>query len=186
MNFVYETDRLIMKICGEEIAEDVLVFHLHNAKEFEAVEPIDVDTFYNVDHQRNILRYEYNRMLRLSVVRFWLYLKEDPSTIIGTVCFRNIVKPIYSACQVGYKMDKAYTGRGYCTEALKAGINIMFDDLGIHRVEAMVLPDNDASIAILEHIGFKREGHLRDKLMIQGTWRDHYLYGLLAEDYMTK
>ena len=46
MNFVYETDRLILKICGEEIAEDVLVFDLHNTKEFEAVEPIDIDNFF--------------------------------------------------------------------------------------------------------------------------------------------
>ena len=183
MNFVYETDRLILKICGEEIAEDVLVFNLRNAREFEAVEPVDVDNFYNVDHHRNILNYEYKKMLQLSVVRFWLYLKGEPNTIIGTVSFRNIAKPIYSSCQVGYKMDKAYTGNGYCTEALKAGIDIMFNDLGLHRIEAMVLPDNEPSIAILEHLGFKREGHLRDKLKIQGQWRDHYLYALLAEDY---
>ena len=183
MNFVYETDRLILRICGEEIAEDVLVFNLRNTKEFEAVEPIDVDNFYNLDHHRNILRYEYKKMLQLSVVRFWLYLKQDPNTIIGTVCFRNIAKPIYSSCQLGYKMDKAYTGRGYCTEAIRTGIDIMFHDLGLHRIEAMVLPDNYASIAILEGLNFKREGVLRDKLMIQGAWRDHYLYGLLSEEW---
>ncbi|MCR4611318.1 MAG: GNAT family N-acetyltransferase [Lachnospiraceae bacterium] len=183
MNFVYETDRLLLKICGEEIAEDVLVFDLHNAKEFEAVEPIDVDNFYKLDHHRNILRYEYKKMLQLSIVRFWIYRKEDPDNIIGTVCFRNIAKPIYSACQVGYRMDKAFTGYGYCTEALRAGINIMFNDLGLHRIEAMVLPDNEASIAILRKLGFKKEALLREKLMIQGVWRDHFLYSLLAREY---
>jgi len=66
MNFVYETDRLILKICGEEISEDVLVFDLHNTKEFEAVEPIDVDNFYNIEHHRNILNYEYKKMLQLA------------------------------------------------------------------------------------------------------------------------
>ncbi len=186
MNFVYETDRLILKICGEEIAEDALVFNIRNAKEFEAVEPIDVDNFYNVEHHRNILNYEYKKMLQLSVVRFWLFLKQDPRTIIGTISFRNIAKPIYSSCQLGYKMDKAYTGQGYCTEAIRAGINIMFGDLGLHRIEAMVLPDNAASIAILEHLGFKQEGVLRDKLMIQGVWRDHYLYGLLSNEYYAR
>lgn len=184
MKFRYETNRLIMKICGEEIAEDVLVFNLRNAKEFEKVEPIDADTYYNIEHQRNILSYEYQKMLQLSIVRFWLYLKEAPDTIIGTVSFRNIAKPIYSAAQVGYKMDKAYTGYGYCTEALRAGIKIMFDDLGLHRLEALVLPDNKASIAILTKTGFIREACLRDKLMINGQWMDHYLYGLLSEEFI--
>ena len=186
MKFVYETERLILKICGEEIAEDTLIFDLHNAKEFEAVEPIDVDNFYTIEHHRNILNYEYKKMLQLSVIRFWLFLKDDPNSIIGTISFRNIAKPIYSSCQVGYKMDKAYTGYGYCTEALRAGINIMFHDLELHRMEAMVLPDNIPSIAILEGLGFKKEGVLRDKLMIQGKWRDHYLYGLLREEYKEK
>lgn len=183
MNFVYETDRLILKICGEEIAEDVLVFDLHNAREFEAVEPIDVENFYSLDHHKNILNYEYKKMLQLSVVRFWLYLKEDPDTIIGTICFRNIAKPIYSSCQLGYKIDNAYTHKGYCTEALRAGINIMFDDLELHRIEALVLPDNKASIRILENLGFVREGLLRDKIQIQNKWCDHYIYGLLKEDF---
>ncbi|MBQ9391897.1 MAG: GNAT family N-acetyltransferase [Lachnospiraceae bacterium] len=184
MNFVYETDRLILRICGEEIAEDVLVFDLHNTKEFEAVEPIDVDNFYNIEHHRNILNYEYKKMLQLSVVRFWLYRKEDPDTIIGTICFRNIAKPIYSSCQVGYRMDKAHTGKGYCTEALRAGINIMINDLELHRFEALVLPENAPSIAILENLGFKKEGLLRDKIMIQDKWRDHYLYGLLSSEFV--
>ena len=184
MNFAYETERLILKICGEEIAEDVLVFDLHNAKEFEAVEPIDVDNFYNLDHHRKFLNYEYKQMLRLSVVRFWIYRKEDPSNIIGTVSFRNIVKPIYSACQVGYKMDKAFTGKGYCTEALRAGIDIIYSNLEIHRMEAFVLPENIASITILEKLGFKREGLLRDKIIIKGQGRDHYLYGLLREEFI--
>lgn len=183
MNFKYETKNLIMKICGEEIAEDALVFFLRNAKEFEAVEPIDADNFYNIDHQKNILNYEYKKTLQLSVVRFWLYLKNDPDTIIGTVCFRNIAKPIYSSCQIGYKMDKAYTGNGYCKEAIKAGIDIMFNDLELHRIEAIVLPNNKASIAILENLGFVREGLLRDKIQIKGKWEDHYTYSLLKNDY---
>ena len=81
-------------------------------------------------------------------------------------------------------MDKAYTGKGYCTEALRAGINIMINDLELHRFEALVLPENAPSIAILENLGFKKEGLLRDKIMIQDKWRDHYLYGLLANEFV--
>ena len=85
---------------------------------------------------------------------------------------------------MGYKIDKAYTGQGYCTEALRAGINIIFSNLEIHRMEAFVLPENIASITILEKLGFKREGLLRDKIIIKGTPRDHYLYGLIREEFV--
>ncbi len=183
MNFTYETEHLILKVCGQEIAKDALKFFQHNKKEFEAVEPIDHENFYNLDHQKNILNYEYKMTLQLSVVRFWIYQKDNPYKIIGTVCFRNIVKPIYSSCTVGYKMDKDYTGRGFCKEALTEGIRVMFEDLGLHKIDAIVLPRNDASIAILEGLGFKREGLLRDKIKLNGKWEDHYAYSLLESEF---
>ena len=60
--------------------------------------------------------------MKLSMLRYWIFEKGNPNQIIGTVSFRNIVKPIYESCTVGYKMDRDFVNMGYCSEALSATI----------------------------------------------------------------
>ena len=57
-----------------------------------------------------------------------------------------------------------------------------FQDLALHRVEAACLPNNTASIRLLEKVGFAREGYARRYLCIDGRWQDHLLYGLVRDD----
>ena len=63
-----------------------------------------------------------------------VFLKENPTQIIGTVCFRDIVHSIYETCEVGYKFDPDFWHQGYATETLLEGIEIMFYDLKLHRI----------------------------------------------------
>ena len=51
----------------------------------------------------------------------------------------------------------------------------------MHRVEAMVMPDNNPSISLLERLNFNKEGHLKDFAQINGKWEDHYLYTYINE-----
>ena len=117
--------------------------------------------------------------MQLSAVRFYVFLKDDPDRIIGTICFRDITRSIYDSCEVGYKFDERFWHHGYATEALIEGIDIMFGDLGLHRITACVMPGNTPSIRLLESLYFKREGLLRQNARIQGEWTDHYLYSLI-------
>ncbi|WP_163364249.1 GNAT family N-acetyltransferase, partial [Klebsiella aerogenes] len=57
-----------------------------------------------------------------------------------------------------------------------------FGELGLHRLQAFIHPDNGASIALAEKLGFRREGLLRDNLRVGEHWRDDLVYGLLATD----
>ena len=61
------------------------------------------------------------------------------------------------------------------TEALGSALTYVFEELGIHRVMANYLPENERSAALLERLGFMKEGFARDYLMIAGRWRDHVL-----------
>jgi ribosomal-protein-alanine N-acetyltransferase len=117
--------------------------------------------------------------VQLSAVRFYVFLKDDPDRIIGTICFRDITRSIYDSCEVGYKFDERFWHHGYATEALIEGIDIMFGDLGLHRITACVMPGNTPSIRLLESLYFKCEGLLRQNARIQGEWADHYLYSLI-------
>jgi ribosomal-protein-alanine N-acetyltransferase len=61
-------------------------------------------------------------------------------------------------------------------------LNFCFGQLGLHRVQAYIHPDNSASIALVEKLGFTREGLLRDNMRVGDAWRDDLLYALLSTD----
>ena len=67
------------------------------------------------------------------------------------------------------------------SNALRAAVPFAFGTLALHRLEAACLPHNAASIAVLEHCGFSREGLARRYLKINGVWQDHLLFARLAE-----
>jgi len=67
------------------------------------------------------------------------------------------------------------------TEAVKAGIKIMFEEYGMHRIEAYALPNNKASIRVLEKLGFIYEGMANKFLEVNGKWEDHLHYALINE-----
>lgn len=180
MNFEQTTDRLILRILSADDAEKVLQFYKDNAAIFEQFEPLIGNDFYSLEHQKNLLTYEYQEILKLHMLRFWIFEKDNPDRIIGTVSFHNISPNIYSSAQLGYKMDQHFWRKSYCYEAIKAGIRIVSGDIGIRRYEALVLPDNTPSICLLKKLGFHKEGLLVDKVFLQNRWRDHYLYGYIV------
>ena len=90
MNLIYETDRLILKVLRPEDAPKVLSFYQKNKDIFEVYEAARPENFYTLKYQKSLLLCEYNYTLQLSAVRFYAFLKENPTQIIGTVCFRDI------------------------------------------------------------------------------------------------
>ena len=68
------------------------------------------------------------------------------------------------------------------TEALRRGIQIIFEDYGLHRIEASIMPRNQRSIKVTEKLGFVNEGLSRRYLKINGVWEDHIHMVLLNED----
>ncbi len=179
MKLDMETQRLHLRILTASEAPKTLAFYENNAPVFERYEPIIGDNFYSLAHQEHLLAFEYNQMLQLRMLRFWLFEKDRPENVIGTVSFHNITPNVFCSATVGYKMDPAYWRRGYCYEALLAGIRMVSQDIGIRRFEALVLPENIPSIRLLEKLGFEREGLLKEKILLNGQWRDHYTYGLI-------
>ena len=93
----YETNRLILKVLGPDYAADVLRFYLDDKELFEKYEIDRCQGFYTEGHQRTILNLEYSLCLKLQLVRFYVFLKEDPESIIGTVSLYEISKPFSKA-----------------------------------------------------------------------------------------
>ena len=87
------------------------------------------------------------------------------------------------SAELGYWLGKAFWGRGIATAAAKAVTTYGFRDLGLLRIDALVLTENTASIRVLEKAGFRREGLLRQVELKQGVPMDHYLYAILREEW---
>ncbi|WP_372650976.1 GNAT family N-acetyltransferase [Draconibacterium sp.] len=85
--------------------------------------------------------------------------------------------------EIGYTIAKQHQGLGFATEASKAVINYLFGELKKHRITASVDPENIASVALLEKLGFRKEAHFKESLLINGQWVDDVIYALLAREW---
>lgn len=100
----------------------------------------------------------------------------------GQVTVGGIQRGALQSCWVGYWVDSAQQRKRVATRAVALVVAHLFGTVGMHRVEATISPENLASQAVVEHLGFRREGLLRRYLDIDGAWRDHLLYALTVED----
>lgn len=82
-------------------------------------------------------------------------------------------------CELGYALGSAYWGRGYAGEALEALLGHAFEALGMNRIEADIDPRNDASARLLERLGFRQEGFMPERWIVDGEKADTAFYGLL-------
>lgn len=111
----------------------------------------------------------------------WAIATAADDAMIGTVTLFAF-RIDQARCEIGYALSSAHWGRGYAREALSLVIDYAFDALGINRIEADIDPRNDGSIALVERLGFEREGLLRERWRVGGQVQDSAIYGLLRSD----
>ena len=200
MNFIYETKRLKLEILDSSYHREVLDFYYRNRALFEPNEPSKPENYYTEGYMEKTMEYEHRLALKLSLIRYWVWLKENqvddgravkdgcadanPGTdegtrLIGTVAISDVKRGAQSCCQIGYRFDKDHLRRGYATEALECLIPEIWRSLGMHRIEATALPQNTPSIKLLEKLGFEFEGVAKSSVCICGRWEDHLRYALI-------
>jgi|SRR5680860_90957 len=104
------------------------------------------------------------------------------SELVGGLTLCNVRRGVTQSCTLGYWVGADYANQGYMTAAVRVVVPFVFDSLELHRLEAACLPNNTASMRLLERTGFKQEGLARRYLRINGIWQDHLLYALLDSD----
>jgi ribosomal-protein-alanine N-acetyltransferase len=113
----------------------------------------------------------------------FLIIREQDDALIGGVTLANVRRGIVQSGTIGYWIGQQHAGHGYMTAALRVLLPTLFGELNLHRIEAACIPTNTPSVRVLEKCGFAREGLARRYLCINGVWQDHYLFGLLDEDF---
>lgn len=113
---------------------------------------------------------------------FFVFRAED-GALVGGCNLNNIRRGVLQACSIGYWVGEPYSRRGYTYSAARAAVGFALRSLDLHRVEAACIPSNAPSRALLEKLGFRREGVARSYLKINGSWRDHLLYAIVSDDW---
>lgn len=110
---------------------------------------------------------------------FFVFREED-GALVGGVNLRNVMRGVAQSAEIGYWAGQPFVRKGYTAAGVRAVTRFAFDVLGLHRVEAACCTDNEASHRLLLKVGFTEEGMARGYLKINGSWRDHLLFGLIG------
>lgn len=111
----------------------------------------------------------------------FLVLRRGDDSLVGVVNLSHIVMGALRSAYLGYYAFAPNAGQGLMSEGLQAVCRHAFQVLKLHRVEANIQPDNAASIALARRCGFRQEGYSPRYLKINGRWRDHERWALLAD-----
>jgi [ribosomal protein S5]-alanine N-acetyltransferase len=100
----------------------------------------------------------------------------------GQVTVGGIARGSLLSAYIGYWIDQRVAGRGIMPTAVAMATDHCFREVGLHRVEVNIRPENTASLRVVEKLGFRSEGIRERYLHIDGDWRDHLTFALCAED----
>ena len=108
--------------------------------------------------------------------------RRDDNVFVGN-CTLHHFHAASRRAEIGYALARPYWGRGYMHEALQTLVSHAFERLDLHRLEADIDPRNTSSARSLERLGFLKEGHLRERWIVNGEVSDTGFYGLLRSDW---
>ena len=172
------TQRLLLARPAADDGPALLHYRQSNRMHLAPWEPLRAASFYTIEDVELQLRQMREHMAGGSAVH-WSLARQGSAELIGLCSFTNIVRGPFQACHLGFSLSEESQGKGYMAEALQAAIAHIFQSIGLHRIMANFQPANVRSAALLQRLGFEREGLARRYLKINGHWADHVLTSLI-------
>jgi ribosomal-protein-alanine N-acetyltransferase len=182
MTRTWTTDRLLLSQLTPADAPLVVDYGRRSREFHQPFEPIRAADFWEPTVVAERLASELQDALEDRSLTLYLREYGGGATILGRVVLLRIARGALQSCQVGYGLAPDATGKGYMAEALTKVVDIAFAELGLHRIEINILPENKRSIAVARRCGFTYEGVTRHAYRIAGRWRDHERFSRLAEE----
>jgi len=161
--------------------------------------PSDLDAVYAVFSDPDVMRYWSRPPMKsaaeaehlLADIRAhiaagsllqWAIARRDDDAVVGHVSLFAL-NPPHERAEIGYAVGSGHWRLGYAREALSLALGHAFGTMKLRRIEADIDPRNLASVALVERLGFRHEGTLRERWFVAGELQDSAMYGLLARDW---
>jgi ribosomal-protein-alanine N-acetyltransferase len=174
--------RLIVRIAEQRDAPSVARYFTDNERHLADFSPIPPE-FRSADFWR--LRVESHRRDFLDGDSCKTFLLErDDITVIGSANLSEFVRGPFQAAYLGYSLAALKQGQGLMHEGLSLLIAFAFAELRLHRIMANYMPRNTRSAAVLERLGFAKEGVAKQYLLVNGVWEDHVLTSITNADWI--
>lgn len=173
------TDRLILRAHRIEDLDDLVSFHgdpevirfvpwpLRDRAATEAALRIKLD-------QAHLL--EPGQWLVLAVE------ERTTATVIGEVLLKWTSASDHQG-EIGFAFGREFHGHGYATEAASAMLNVGFNEVGLHRISAVCIQENEDSARLLQRLGFSQQGRLVDNVLFKGQWATQLLFALTEDQW---
>ena len=171
-----ETQNLILRQVNQSDSKDIF----QNFSDKEVLKYHDLEAFTNIEQAKELIKRFYEKFHSQEMIR-WGIAKKENNIIIGTCGFHNWVQKSFQA-EIGYELTQAYWQKGIMTEALTAIINFGFEKMELNRIAATVMLENNASMKLLEKLGFVEEGVLREYGFWKSEFHDLKMFALLKKE----
>jgi [ribosomal protein S5]-alanine N-acetyltransferase len=172
---ILETSRLRLRLLRESDAEDAFRV-LSNAKSMKYYgTPPHKDLEYT---QKQYIDIMISRFKFRDAVPFVVTYKNDDKYIghVNAIQFDRAFKFV----ELAYIIDSEHCGKGIATEVVGRVVEFLIDTMKIHKIRAGFFAKNIASKRVLEKVGFKQEGYLRENVIIDGEFEDEYIMARVA------
>lgn len=179
-----QSERVLIRPLHIEEADTLLAFRLRNREFFRPYEPKLFDSHFTLETQQVIIKREQLAWQNETAYHFGIFLKET-NELIGKLGLFTVVRGAWQNANLGYSMDQNCNGKGYMSEAVTLTLRFAFDKLGLHRIQAPVMPHNTGSIRVLEKNGFRFEGLAKRYIEVNGVWEDHNIYAITQEEWQS-
>ncbi len=112
----------------------------------------------------------------------WAVVDKATQKVIG-LCGFVAYSPVFARAEIGYALARSVWNKGLITEVSKAVTDFAFTSMKVNRLEATVDPDNNGSIRVIEKLGMKYEGRLRQHIICNEQFRDRLMYSILRSEW---
>ena len=176
---ILETERLILR----PITLDDAAFWIRNFSDPDVVELTAFEPPRTIETAREEIATHCLKIFAENTGIRWGIAMKGSNQLIGTAGYYGWEKERGYHASLGYDLLREHRGKGVMSEALTAIISYGFEIMKLHRIQVMIDPRNEASIRLVERLGFTREGVLREDQYFRGQFQDDVVYSILSREW---
>jgi len=165
-------------------SHSLLDLRIRTRSVYAAFEPRQYESFYTLHEQQQLILRRIHEAEQDRAYMFGIFNLNGK--LIGQITLSNVVRGVGQFADVGYFIDPNEKNKGYMTAALHLMLKYSFQSLGLHRIQAAILLNNQSSRRVLEKTGFHPEGISRQLIKINDHWQDHQTFAILVHEYATQ